>query len=610
MKTATNPETGEKAVFLDGKWQVYSQSATNESGDKAFKVGDRWVTQKAPKQIDPREYNPFSLKNLVGAAVEPGLAMGTSGIAAGIGGWGAIDSFLRNELIARGMEGEITDPVKTAEKAMMDYSYQPRTRGGQIATDVITAPFGKYAQVAKELADKAQATTGSPLYGAGTEAMLHAIPMALAPKAVSGRPIAPKVNEAIAAVPRKAGQAVRATTEMIANRLPGGRDRVVTEMLRDVAGPRVGQVKTAIKNAPPGYTAGQAAVPAKSAEFSALAKMAEEKLPSDFLNIRDAQQAQRVGDLRSIAQSPQKQAFMKNIRKGVSDKMYDAARKGQVPEQNVSKIINSIDKTMSENPGNPRLLSELRKAKRGLVDAEGNPRISAQEVLSTVDGLRVSLDAQGVAPIKGQLNQLKKDIVGLSDKYTEAQRFYAETSRPITQMEIGQELIDTITPRMGSQERATAYANAVKNQALTMKKAAGKKPIKGEFEAAMTKPQTEIISRIGKELDTNADYKSQAMAGRKKMNEIVGTMWDMPKARVLERTMVILNTILKRIEGRNASATLEYFAELSKPENRPQLLKILEKATPEEKAVLLEASKIRDKAITAVMVGGAEQENR
>lgn len=584
-----------------------------EEEEFEFRLRLEQEQEVAPQTLDPREYNPLSFKNIVGAAVEPGLAMGTSGIAAAKGGWDAIDAYARNELIGRGMEGQITDPVGKVEQALSDYTYQPRTRGGQVATEAITAPFAKYAGVAKEMGDRSQRYTGSPAYGAGTEAMMHALPMALVPKAISGRPVSPKLNAAVSYAPRKVAQGGRAVKEAILNRLPGGTDRAVVDIIRDTAGPRIGQVGAAIENAPKGYTGGQAAVPAKSYEYSALSKMAEEKLPSDYGAIKDAQQAGRIDDLRMVGGSPESLAAMKNVRKNVADALYAKGREGSIPEAKVSKVVAKIDKLIEDNPGFPELITQLKSSRKGLVDESGAMRTNAQQVMSTVEGLKKVILNKDAGNMKGPLIGLKKDVVGLSDDYVKADQFYAQTSRPITQMEIGQTLEKTIAPRMGSTERATAYKTAMDNQKALLRKAnEGKKTVANELSTVMEKEQIKVFDKVGKEIDNNVDFKAQATAGRKKMNEVVGTMWDSPKAKILERAMVIFNMILKRIEGRNASATLERFAELNKPENRPELLKFIEKATPEEKAVLLAASKIRDKAIAAEMTGGAlqlDQEN-
>jgi hypothetical protein len=51
MRTATNPETGEKLVEHQGKWIKYTASATNpKTGQKAFNIGNEWITTEAPQQ--------------------------------------------------------------------------------------------------------------------------------------------------------------------------------------------------------------------------------------------------------------------------------------------------------------------------------------------------------------------------------------------------------------------------------------------------------------------------------------------------------------------------------------------------------------------------------
>lgn len=556
---------------------------------------------KTPLQepVNPRDYgpfagkeNPYSLRNIAAAPIDAGLALGTSGLAASKGGWDAVYAYLKNELIGRGMEGEITDPTQMTANAVQKYGYQPRTSGGQAILEAIAAPLQAYAEKGTEYADRAQQATGSPMYGAGTEAMWHLLPSVLGAKNV-------KIPYATA---RKSP-----VTEAIINRLPGGTKNAATEILKETTGPRIGQVRKALVEADKKLTAGQATTPAGSHETSALFKMAEKRDPSAYSEIRQAQEAKRIGKLRGEAKSPETQAYMENIQKGVSDKLYDAARKGEVPKENVQGIVNKIDKLIEDNVGNQRFVSELTEIKKGLVSKEG-VRTNAKQVFSTVDGLRIALNQQGYGPIKGQLNSLKKEIAGLTDQYKQAEQFYAQTSRPLTQMGIFQELIDTLTPKLGSKEKATQYVNAItgRTQALTMKKASGgKKPIAGEFEAALKPEQSNLIKRIGEELDNNAKYSEQAISGAVRMNEMAGTMWNSPKVTILERGFVVFNAILKRVEGRNARITLEKLADLGKPENRAELVRLLDEAMPEELAILQQSS-MRVGRLAPGAIAGAE----
>lgn len=613
MRTATNPDTGEKVVEYKGKWVSLAETATNqETGQKAYKIGSRWITEPVEKPEtrtpleDPtnwRDYspvlgkdNPLSLRNTAAPMMEAGLAMGSSGLAASKGGWDAVNAYLKNELIGKGvMEGEITDPKQMTANAVQRYGYQPKSKGAQSIVNAISTPLQAYAEKGTEMADRAQKATGSKLYGAGTEAMWHALPAVLGAKNPKSPYVAQKGNPVV---------------DAIMNRMPGGTKRAAGEVVTETAGPRLRSVRDELIAADKKLTAGQATTPAGSYETSALFKMVEDRDPSSYGAIRKGQEAGRIDRLRAEAKSPETQQYMKNIQGGVSNKLYDAGRKGAIPEASVKVVLDKVDSLIEKNVGNSKFVAELRKARKGLAGTEGI-RTDAQTVLSTVDGLRIALKQPDYGPIKGQLNSLKKEISGLSEKYKQGDKFFAETSRPLTQMGIFQELIDTLAPKLGSREKATQYVNAItgRGQALTQKKAAGgKKPIKGEFKAALKPEQENLIVRIGEELDNNAVYSEQAQIGKAKMNDLVGTMWDSPKFRVLSRPMVIINTIMKRIEGRSSAATLDELAQLGKPENRAKLIKIIDEALPEELAILQQSSLRLGRLAPGAVAGSAGEQ--
>lgn len=48
LQTATNPKTGERVVLVDNEWRPITQTATNPAGNKAYLVGDRWLTDDRP----------------------------------------------------------------------------------------------------------------------------------------------------------------------------------------------------------------------------------------------------------------------------------------------------------------------------------------------------------------------------------------------------------------------------------------------------------------------------------------------------------------------------------------------------------------------------------
>lgn len=48
IKTATNPDTGERVALVDGEWLPIAKSATNAEGAKAYLVNGSWLTDTAP----------------------------------------------------------------------------------------------------------------------------------------------------------------------------------------------------------------------------------------------------------------------------------------------------------------------------------------------------------------------------------------------------------------------------------------------------------------------------------------------------------------------------------------------------------------------------------
>lgn len=54
LRTATNPDTGERVVLIGDAWQPIEKSATNESGAKAYLAGGKWHTDEATSEGMPK----------------------------------------------------------------------------------------------------------------------------------------------------------------------------------------------------------------------------------------------------------------------------------------------------------------------------------------------------------------------------------------------------------------------------------------------------------------------------------------------------------------------------------------------------------------------------
>lgn len=54
LRTATNPDTGERVILIGDAWQPIEKSATNESGAKAYLAGGKWHTDETTSEGMPK----------------------------------------------------------------------------------------------------------------------------------------------------------------------------------------------------------------------------------------------------------------------------------------------------------------------------------------------------------------------------------------------------------------------------------------------------------------------------------------------------------------------------------------------------------------------------
>ena len=537
--------------FPDGTSQEVIQSAVKKH------LG---VNEMTPKEI---------AVNVGGALVEPAMALGSGMAGSVVGGLAGLGAHGSRML---GFDtGEPADVVRKTQEAM---TYQPRTQGGKAELDWLSTPFKWLAEKGDEAGQSAAEYTGSPAYGAITNAMVQTSPMLLGG---------------------------------IKN--PYNKKRVASKMLRDTmkSEGRSPAVIEALKRADPELTAGQAVTPAQAPTVSALFKSSEKHAPSSYRRTGDWQQQSNIRNLEGIAKDPMTRAYMDRIQKGVSDKLYASGREGSLSQQGIANVVKNIDHLIEKSSGNPKFANQLKQYRQGLIDKKGKIITDAETVMSAVEAIRDTIKNKEFGATEYKLNALKKSIIDLSEMTKQGDKFYAQTKRPMNQMNIAQELIDTISPRLNSAERASAYVNAIKNPRTVIKEGTKRRAIGKDIEPYMSKDQMKTIDSVENILKTKADYKTMSAEGMSKMQEVTGNVSDIPRMHLLSTPVVVFNSILKRIEGKTSGGALERIAELGKPKNRAELISIMEKMTKSERKSLIEAYKMKDKAITGAAIVGAEQ---
>ena len=337
-----------------------------------------------------------------------------------------------------------------------------------------------------------------------------------------------------------------------------------TKFYMDVAEGRGGELVRAARRPEaevlPGQrpTFAQATADVGVPRVAAVGEQAEKLQPTAAIARRDAQEAARVAQLRAIEQTPEIRAKAEATRERRSEPLYrEAETAGDVVD--VAPTLDYIDSLIETNPGNPQLLAELRRVRKGLVkrelDENGDPvlvpRTNAKEIASTLDGLKTALAKEDNKFIKKELTNIKDDLTAAIPSMKEAQEKFRKGSKPINQMDVGKylrEKLETALPE--GRQRPGVFAEAVRNAPLTIKNALTGKPRYAELTDVLSPPQQARVDAVMRDLSRDARVQELAQLGREtapKLKEPAGK-FSLPP--LLDRVATIANEIMRRLEGK------------------------------------------------------------
>ena len=321
-------------------------------------------------------------------------------------------------------------------------------------------------------------------------------------------------------------------------------------------------------------TAGEAAVPAGRAEFAALQRSGSKVAPTDYLARTDAQNAARLGAVRSVGQDETALKAAETARSTAANPLYARAREGTAPVD-TSGVLEKVDGLLAKNPGNRELVTELKNIRSGLVDAEGALRTNPQEISSVLDGLKAAIADEKNRFIRGQLTNIKDRLTRSIPGYEQAQTVFRERSAPINQMQIGQFLEQKLTPALSEEapQRAATYAGALRDAPATIKKATGA-PRFESLSEALTPQQLQVVNAVRDDLARSARFESMATRGSQAAPNAVDVasasmereVGGKVRLGILDRGAMIANSIIYRLEGKiNAKLAAEIAAEMLNP---------------------------------------------
>lgn len=255
-----------------------------------------------------------------------------------------------------------------------------------------------------------------------------------------------------------------------------GRNRIAGGVInRTAANPQAAAQRMATaQGQTPGFapTAGQAA---DDAGIASLERTTRAVNPGAFDDVEKAQRAALADAVRGVAGDPVQRAALDTARKTSAKQLYDAALdpanqqpltpwlKGQVTQLTKRPSINAASKDAQrwamergEKPSPDGSLRALHDVKQSIDDMIGK---------ATTEGR-----GGEVAALKGTQEQLLTLMEKLSPQYQQARTTYAQMSRPINQMDIGQEFAKRLIPALyrdmdaPAQLNAAAFARALTDQ--------------------------------------------------------------------------------------------------------------------------------------------------
>lgn len=479
---------------------------------------------------------PESVVNFINKFdTNPEAAQRAVKVAEAVGGeyknrYGSIDA-IKNTLY--------TDPVGAAADLSMLLS-----GGGSVLTKA--GEVGKAAQVARagEVASKAGAAINP----------MRAIPL------------------------ETAGKVVGKATGFVSNAL-APKTAAVIEATEGRAPEIVNALRT-YESATPGYapTAAEAVADLNLTKLPALQREVTPFAASEYYQRAQQQNAALVNPLQVAESIPTAKA----LRSKETAPMYEAATAaGKTAD--VESVARFLDKTLADNPGNPALQSELNAVRSSLferVDGKDVLRTDAQQIASTLDGVKAALAKEDNKFIQGQLTKVKDMLAESIPGYTEAQKKFAAMSKPINQMEVADFLKGKMTNALRGEEKLspTAFANALENAPGTIKRATGM-PRFENLSDVLNPEQIKVIEGIRTDLAKRAAAEEQAIAGSRGGKAIPAAA--LPTApHFLSKVTTLVNTIVNKMQGKiDKKIAMELAVELLNPETAATMI---EKAARKE----------------------------
>lgn len=357
-------------------------------------------------------------------------------------------------------------------------------------------------------------------------------------------------------------------------------------------------------------TAAQAAAPAGATRFSAMGESAAKTMPTPYFERGEAQKAAQLGQIQSVGGTPATLTSAENIRKTTAANLYGIADQALVAaDKTFVSLLDrpSMDKVLSranELAAEKGQLFQIGKTTpatttpSAILNAEGRPigsvttpaevakypGSSLHDMKMAFDDLinnpeRFGIGASEARAISSTRQQFLNWAEDKAPAYRVARETFAEQSKPINQMQVGQYLEGKLKPALGEETanlRAAGFAGAVENAPATLKTATGQTRFQ-QLSQILEPEQLAAIESVRADLARAKLTEQQAKAARGAGPDIglAGTavMGSLRAPSLISTVTSVANDILRRLQGKlDQKLAIELATEMLDPAVAAQAL--------------------------------------
>ena len=370
----------------------------------------------------------------------------------------------------------------------------------------------------------ANTMAGAALIGAGTGL---AQPAASAGEMVANTGI----GAAAGPVGNMAGRALSAGTGFVRSTLEpffaGGQKRIADDILRQFTP----DSRTALANLlrdPGELVPGSLPNAAEAAQTPGIAQLVKQlrqmsgsQGQADFLARDQANNAARVAAVRTVAGDSGQRAFYDADREATANQLYSAARaKGIDPAALTPEALQNIAQFQQRVP--PEVIAQAQKLAKisGTSMTDATSLDGMHWTKKALDGL-IAKEAgpAGDSSLLRAYMGLKSDLLSgmdsLSPDYMAARKVYADMSKPINQMDVGQALSDKLIPALNDfggngNLRAAGFAEAMRHGDATTQRVLGMP--RATMADVLEPAQMSTLNALGQDVARTANVKNLASA--------------------------------------------------------------------------------------------------